>query len=74
MEMAEYRAMLIKDDLGWVLYKSEKSFRPVHRVLNDPENGPVIIVGSEVLEVDPDVDAVFVDDIQALDAYYKEQK
>lgn len=76
MALAEYRATLTREDLGFVLYASERNFRPVHRVLSDPENGPVIIINNEVFEVDPEGDEVYRDDLTAMDAYYlkKEQR
>ena len=64
-----YRASLTGERLGWVIYKCSNSFSPVHRVLVDLEHGPVIIVGDDVLEVDPE-DDVFATEEQAREAYF----
>lgn len=50
----EYRSELTGEKLGWVIFLSDQTFVPVHRVLMHPEDGPVLMIMSEVLEVDPD--------------------
>lgn len=71
----DYRSQLTRESLGWTI-KSEPSlaFRPVHRIEFHAEDGPVVILGDTVFEVDPDTDAVFRTDEEALDAYYAAQK
>jgi len=67
--MDNYRSTLIGECLGWALFSSVNSFSYIHRVLVDPEAGPVIVVADEVLEVDAD-DEVFATDEAARDAYW----
>jgi hypothetical protein len=68
---SEYRSELTGDKLGWLIFKSDRTFVPVHRILMHPEDGPVLMIGHEVLEVDPEaVDAVYPTEDAARDAYY----
>ena len=64
-----YRRDLTGEKLGWVLYKSDRTFVIAHRVLMHPEDGPVVMIMNEVLEVAEDA-AVFATEDAARDAYY----
>lgn len=67
-----YRSDFSGERLGWTIHSDPSlAFRPVHRIECHLEDGPVVILGDTVFEVDPDTDAVFVTDEQAMDAYYK---
>ena len=69
VDHAEYRSKLTGERLGWVAFRSQASFALVHRVEIDPEEGPVILVGDEVYEIDCE-DAVYPSDEAAREAYY----
>lgn len=75
IDLDAYRSDLLGDNLGWaILADPELSFRPVHRILNHLEDGPVVMLGSMVFEIDPATDDVFATDEEAMDSYYKEKK
>ena len=65
-----YRAELTGEKLGWVIFRSDRTFAPVHRVLMHPEDGPVLIIMGDVLEIDPDAVDVFPTEDAARDAIY----
>jgi hypothetical protein len=69
VHLAQWRATLTGERLGWAVFKHENEFSPVHRVLSDPLNGPVVLVDDEVHEVEED-DEVRATREEALDAYY----
>lgn len=71
-KMDEYRSNLTGERLGWTI-KSEPAlaFRPVHRIEFHEEDGPVVILGDTIFEVDPDSDPVFLTDEDAMNAYYQ---
>lgn len=56
IQLLKYKVTLSGEKLGWIVYESDVTFSPVHRVLGDPEHGPVILIGDEVWEVDLDRD------------------
>ena len=71
LDADEYQSELTGENLGWmILAKPVLAFRPVHRVLCHPLDGPVLILGDTVYEVDPETDDVFKSDSEAMDAYY----
>lgn len=67
--MLTYRASLTGEILAWTIYPAKEAFSPVHRVEDDPERGPVIIVGNEVFEVDPE-DEIYTTKTLALEAHF----
>lgn len=69
-EAFAYRRELTGEKLGWVIFKHPASFVPVHRVLMHPEDGPIVIIDNEVLEVDPEACRLFADEESAREAYY----
>lgn len=70
----EYRSGFSGERLGWTIHSAPAlAFRPVHRIEMHIEDGPVVLLGDTVFEVDPETDEVFSTDDQALDAYYKKQ-
>lgn len=69
-ELARYRAALTGEKLGWLVYQSAICYAPVHQIVVDPENGPVIIAGSEVLIVDDEA-TVYLTEEQAREAYWQ---
>lgn len=69
-----YRATLTNEFLGWVIFEHPASYVPVHRVRMDPTTGPVIIVGDEVYEVDPDTVEIFLTEDEARDVYWTRKK
>lgn len=69
-EWSAYRAELVRMNLGWVIFKTPSSFRPVHRVLMHPEDGPVIQVMDEIFEIDVETTEVFANEELAMVAHY----
>ena len=70
-DAADYEAELTGENLGWaILSRPTLSFRPVHRVQFHPTDGPVVILGDTVFEVEPATDDVFRSDDEAMNAYY----
>lgn len=65
-----YRVDLTGEILAWVLFVSDGAFSPAHPVLNHKEDGPIIIVGGEVFEIDDE--PIYGTKEQALTAYYQE--
>lgn len=75
VDIDAYRSDLLGDNLGWtILAEPGLSFRPVHRIENHLEDGPVIILDHTVFEIDPATDDVFRTDDAAMDSYYKEKQ
>lgn len=68
--LAQWRATLGGDRLGFAVFKHPHEFSPAHRVLFDPLIGPVILVDDEVYEVEDD-DEVHTTREGAMDAYYE---
>ena len=67
----QYRSNTTGERLGWaILSDPARAFRPVHRIEFHEEDGPVIILGDSVFEVDPETDDVFGTDEEAMNAYY----
>lgn len=54
-----YHMACTGEALGWVVYLSERTFARVHRILLHPEDGPVIVIAGEALEVDPERHSVY---------------
>lgn len=67
--MDAYRSTLTGEHLGWVVFSTSASFTPAHRILVDPEAGPVIIIVDEVYEVSLEADIYLTED-EARDAYW----
>lgn len=65
-----YASELAGDFLGWAVFEAPDAFRPVHRIRFHPIDGPIILAGSSVYEVDPDTTTVYATDDAAMDAYY----
>lgn len=71
--METYRDQLTGEFLGWVIYSAPGSFVPVHRVHMHPTDGPVLLIGDEVYEVDENADVYGTED-EARDAYWEQKK
>lgn len=68
--MNMYRHVCTGEKLGWVIFVSDFTFIRVHRVYCHPEDGPVLLIGSDVYEVDPDDCDLYPTENAAKDAYY----
>lgn len=70
-----YRSDFSGERLGWTICADPAlAFRPVHRIECHLEDGPVVVLGDTVFEVDPETDDVFNTDEEAMDAYYKHKQ
>lgn len=73
--MDEYRSGFTGENLGWTICADPSlAFRHVHRIEMHDEDGPVVVLGDTVFEVDPETDPVFRTDEQALDFYYAQKE
>lgn len=69
---ATYYGMMTGERIGFTIYKDpEQAFSPVHAILVHREDGPVIVVGENVLEVEVE-DDIYPTREDALDAYYSD--
>ncbi len=69
-KLVTYRTQLTGEKLGWFVYQSAACYAPVHQVLVDPLEGPVIVAGHEVLALDDDAE-VFATEEAAREAYWQ---
>lgn len=73
-EEDNYRRELTGEKIGWIPYKVSSSFNIVHRILSHPEDGPVIIIAGEVIEIDPDTcGSVYSTEEEARDGFYRDK-
>lgn len=72
--LVRYRRECTGEKLGWVIYESGRTFVKAHRIHFHPEDGPVLLIDDEVLEIDPDAQEVYRTEDDAKEAYYKEPK
>lgn len=68
-ETIHYRRQCTGERLGWVIHISPNTFVRVHRILSHPEDGPVILIQNEAIEVDCDGD-VYSSEEAAKEAYF----
>jgi len=67
----KWKTTLTNENLGWIVYESEDTFTPVHRVLGDPEYGPVVLIGALIYEVDVEKTDFYPTETAARAAYWK---
>ena len=70
-QLIALRARLITGSFGWIIYESGATFTPVFKVLNDPENGPVVLISDDLYEVDVEETTFYPTEDAARDAYWK---
>jgi hypothetical protein len=68
--LLRWKATLTGANLGWIVFENENTFTPVHRVLGDPEIGPVVLIGPNIFEVDLEQTDFFRTEHEARDAYW----
>jgi len=64
----EYSSALTGEKFGWIVHRSPHSFNVAHEVQMHPEDGPVVVDGYDVIDVD-DSDEIFATREEALEAH-----
>lgn len=74
LQLIALRARVQSGNLGWIIYEAATTFTPVHKVLGDPDNGPVVLIADDLFEVDIDETTFYPSEDAARDAYWKMDK